>query len=208
MSNAQPIDLSAIPESQHGAVLALLQENGALKDANRRLEQLIAEQNHVMHGKRFGKLSEDDRQMAFEDLKAAVAEVETRKKQTAPSTTPPRRTRQRNLGHLPADLPRIERVIEPTSLDCSCGYGHMHRSGEARTFLHNGRVEMDSSSVENLIRTMALRRKNALFAGHDEGGHTWARIASLIATASRTTHRDLWQSVYEGGHGDPENLRV
>ena len=30
---------------------------------------------------------------------------------------------------------------------------------------------------------MALSRKNALFAGHDEGGRSWAPIASLIATA-------------------------
>lgn len=37
--------------------------------------------------------------------------------------------------------------------------------------------------VENRIRPIALTRKNALFAGHDEGGRTWARIASLIATA-------------------------
>mgnify|MGYP002174519231 CR=1 FL=1 len=27
-----------------------------------------------------------------------------------------------------------------------------------------------------------LNRKNALFAGHNEGGRTWARIASLIET--------------------------
>ena len=33
------------------------------------------------------------------------------------------------------------------------------------------------------IRPIALTRKNALFAGHDEGGRTWARIASLIATS-------------------------
>jgi transposase len=30
---------------------------------------------------------------------------------------------------------------------------------------------------------LALTRKNALFAGHDEGGRSWRRIASLIATA-------------------------
>ena len=93
MSSAPPIDLSAIPESQRTAVLALLQENGALKDANRRLEHLVAELNHVVHGKRSEKLSEDDRQLAFEDLETAVAEVETRKEQAAPSTTTPRRTR-------------------------------------------------------------------------------------------------------------------
>ena len=29
---------------------------------------------------------------------------------------------------------------------------------------------------------MVLNRKNALFAGHDEGAENWARIASLIET--------------------------
>ena len=52
-----------------------------------------------------------------------------------------------------------------------------------QTFLTDGRVEMDSNPVENLIRPIALNRKNALFAGHDEGGKAWGRIASLIETA-------------------------
>jgi transposase len=30
---------------------------------------------------------------------------------------------------------------------------------------------------------MALGRKNALFAGSDGGGHHWAIVASLVATA-------------------------
>lgn len=30
---------------------------------------------------------------------------------------------------------------------------------------------------------LALNRKNALFAGHDEGATAWGRIASLIETA-------------------------
>jgi len=33
------------------------------------------------------------------------------------------------------------------------------------------------------VRPIALNRKNALFAGHDEGGKAWGRIASLIETA-------------------------
>jgi transposase len=36
--------------------------------------------------------------------------------------------------------------------------------------------------VERKIRPIALNRKNALFAGHDEGGKNWGRIASLIET--------------------------
>lgn len=52
-----------------------------------------------------------------------------------------------------------------------------------QTFLQDGRVEIDSNVVENFIRPIALTRKNALFAGYDEGGRIWGRIASLIATA-------------------------
>jgi transposase len=43
-------------------------------------------------------------------------------------------------------------------------------------------VEMDSNPVENRIRPIALGRKNHLFAGHDEGGCSWALIASLVGT--------------------------
>nr|WP_309504601.1 transposase [uncultured Roseovarius sp.] len=61
---------------------------------------------------------------------------------------------------------------------------YIHRQwGGLQTFLYDGRVEIVSNAVENLIRPIALTRKNVLFAGHDEGGRTWARIASLIATA-------------------------
>ncbi|MDE0096746.1 MAG: IS66 family transposase [Gammaproteobacteria bacterium] len=50
-------------------------------------------------------------------------------------------------------------------------------------FLTDGRVEMDNNVIENRIRPLALNRKNALFAGHDEGAKSWARIASLVETA-------------------------
>ena len=62
-------------------------------------------------------------------------------------------------------------------------YIHRQWSG-LQTFLHDGRVEIDSNAVENLIRPFALSRKNALFTGDDEGGNAWGRIASLIATAT------------------------
>ena len=37
--------------------------------------------------------------------------------------------------------------------------------------------------MHDSIRPLALSRMNALFAGHDEGGRAWGRIASLIETA-------------------------
>jgi len=42
---------------------------------------------------------------------------------------------------------------------------------------------MHSNAIENLARPIALSRKNALFAGLDEGAAAWGRIASLIKTA-------------------------
>ena len=50
-------------------------------------------------------------------------------------------------------------------------------------FLDDGRIEIDSNTVERSIRGIALGRKNALFAGSDEGAENWACHASLIETA-------------------------
>src|SRR6056297_1163453 len=74
------------------------------------------------------------------------------------------------------------RVSAKSRLGEKLAYIHRHWEG-LQTFLHDGRVEIDSNGVENLIRPIALNRKNALFAGHDEGGKAWGRIASLIETA-------------------------
>ena len=49
-------------------------------------------------------------------------------------------------------------------------------------FLEDGRVELDSNSVERTIRPIALNRKNALFAGHEAGAQNWAILASMIET--------------------------
>ena len=49
-------------------------------------------------------------------------------------------------------------------------------------FLEDGRLELDTNPVENQIRSIALTRKNALFAGHEVGAENWAMLASLIAT--------------------------
>jgi transposase len=50
-------------------------------------------------------------------------------------------------------------------------------------FLIDGRVEIDSNIVEHAIRPQTITRKNALFAGSDGGGRTWATIATLLQTA-------------------------
>jgi transposase len=49
-------------------------------------------------------------------------------------------------------------------------------------YLDDGRIEIDSNVVERGMRTLALGRKNHLFAGSDDGGRYWAIHASLIET--------------------------
>jgi uncharacterized linocin/CFP29 family protein len=60
-------------------------------------------------------------------------------------------------------------------------YALNHRDGLLR-FLDDGRIDLDTNSVERAVRSVALSRKNALFAGCDEGAENWAAIASLIET--------------------------
>ena len=74
------------------------------------------------------------------------------------------------------------RVSPKSRLGEKLAYIERHWQG-LQVFVHDGRVEMDSNAVENRIRPLALNRKNALFAGHDEGAAAWGRIASLIETA-------------------------
>lgn len=58
-------------------------------------------------------------------------------------------------------------------------YGLNHWDGLIR-YLDDGRIELDTNAVERAMRPIALNRKNALFAGCDEGAEAWACIASLI----------------------------
>jgi transposase len=50
-------------------------------------------------------------------------------------------------------------------------------------FLHDGRVEIDSNTIERRHRVIATGRRNSLFAGSDAGARAWAIFTSLIQTA-------------------------
>lgn len=76
---------------------------------------------------------------------------------------------------------KLARIPKKSALAEAIRYGLKRREGLSR-FLGDGRIEMDTNPVERLIRPIALNRKNALFAGSDEGGANWGTIASLIET--------------------------
>lgn len=83
-------------------------------------------------------------------------------------------------------------------------YALNHRDGLVR-FLDDGRIELDTNSVERAARPVALGRKNALFAGSDEGAENWAAVASLIETCKingvepQSSLTDLHTRLVEGG---------
>jgi transposase len=76
---------------------------------------------------------------------------------------------------------QLRRVSAKSVIAAAFRYAFNHWEGLAR-FLDDGRIELDTNAVERSMRPIALSRKNALFAGHDEGAIHWACIASLIET--------------------------
>lgn len=75
-------------------------------------------------------------------------------------------------------------------------------------FLDDGRVELDSNTVERSIRPLALNRKNALFAGSDEGGDNWAVLATLIENCKLSginPHSWLAETLAKLANGHPAN---
>ena len=76
---------------------------------------------------------------------------------------------------------KLELISQKTKLAEAIRYTLSRRDGLSR-FLDDGRIEIDSNTVERSIRPIALNRKNALFAGSDGGAEHWAVVASLIET--------------------------
>jgi transposase len=76
----------------------------------------------------------------------------------------------------------LARISAKSALADAIRYAVRHWTGLG-LFLEDGRVEIDSNTVERTIRPIKLGAKNHLFAGSDGGAESWAVIASLIQTA-------------------------
>jgi len=97
-----------------------------------------------------------------------------------------RAVRQEKTVAIIADLEpwlreKLGLISQKTKLAEAIRYALSRWEGLTR-FLNDGRIEIDSNTVERSIRPIALNRKNALFAGSDGGAEHWAVVASLIET--------------------------
>jgi transposase len=103
--------------------------------------------------------------------KSAADRLAVRQTESKPLVTELRIWFEAQIAKLPARSPTAAAIR----------YALNHWDGLER-FLADGRIELDSNSVERSMRPVALSRKNSLFAGSDEGGENWACLASLIET--------------------------
>ena len=112
---------------------SIADEIGEIKARNERLEYLVKELRRALYGKKSERLDPDQLDLLLEDLETAVAKAETESDARSGGGRSARQPSQRNIGRLPEHLERIERVIEPESLECPCGCGEMVKIGEDRT---------------------------------------------------------------------------
>jgi transposase len=90
--------------------------------------------------------------------KSAEQRRAVRREQSAPHCEALKRFLEKQLGRVSAKAP-IAQAIR---------YALKHWQGLTR-FLDDGRIDLDSNIVERSMRPQVLTRKNALFAGHDDG---------------------------------------
>jgi transposase len=105
---------------------ALATERDVLAAQNERLLALLAKLKRMQFGPRSERLTEDQLHFAFEEIAATVAaneaEAEKKSPQRRAEATETRRTTR---GKLPAHLPRVEVVLEPSDTACPCCRGAM-----------------------------------------------------------------------------------
>ena len=98
-----------------------------------------------------------------------------------------RAVRQAESKPLMDDLKRrltalLEELSVKSTLAKAIRYTLGHWNG-LTMFLTDGRVEVDSNTVERTMRTIAQGRHSYLFAGSERGARNWAILASLLTTA-------------------------
>src|SRR4051794_38112927 len=109
-------------------------ERDAAQAEIEKLRLLIRQLQRGRFGRRSERLDPDQLQLGLEDLEQAAAAAEAAQEAASRSSNTPRspRPRRRNLGALPAHLPRIEVLLDVEDKSCPCCGGTLHVIGESR----------------------------------------------------------------------------
>src|SRR5215217_68971 len=97
-----------------------------------KLRLLIRQLQRGRFGRRSERLDPDQLRLGLEDLEQTAAAAEAAQEELAArnSTPPTPRVRRRNLGTLPAHLPRVAVLVDLEDKNCPCCGGTLHVIGE------------------------------------------------------------------------------
>jgi transposase len=110
----------------------VLAERDAAQAEIEKLRLLIRQLQRGQFGRRSERLDPDQLQLGLEDLEQTAAAAEAAQEAAARSSgaSRPARPRRRNLGALPAHLPRVEVLVDVEDKSCPCCGGALHVIGE------------------------------------------------------------------------------
>jgi transposase len=117
-------------QAKHDAVLV---ERDATQAEVEKLRLLIRQLQRGQFGRRSERLDPDQLQLGLEDLEQTAAAAEAAQAEAAARSSDaprPPRSRRRNLGSLPAHLPRVEVLVDLADKSCPCCGGALHVIGE------------------------------------------------------------------------------
>jgi transposase len=128
---------SALAEENARLKARLAETEAALADAveaQKRLESIVSELRREKFGSKSEKLDPEQFNLPLEDIEIAQGVLEAAQEKARDALKGKGAGKggkaNRNRGHLPKHLPRVERVIEPETTLCPCGCGEMARIGE------------------------------------------------------------------------------
>src|SRR3954447_572196 len=132
-------ELTDVVAQQNATIAALRIERDTVRSEHQaaraeieKLRLLIRQLQRKRVGRRSERLDPDQLQLGLEDLEQTVAAAEAAQEEAATRSGTPRvpRVRRRNLGALPAHLPRVEVLVDVEDKSCPrCG-GALHVIGE------------------------------------------------------------------------------
>src|ERR671912_1019258 len=133
----------ATPEIERDTVLAerdtalterdlVREERDAAQTEVEKLRLLVRQLQRGRFGRRSERLDPDQLRLGLKDLEQAAAAAEAAQEAASRSSDAPRppRVRRRNLGALPAHLPRTEVLVDVEDKSCPCCGGALHVIGE------------------------------------------------------------------------------
>src|SRR3954462_4502199 len=132
-------ELTDVVAQQNATIAALRIERDTVRSEHEaaraeieKLRLLIRQLQRGRFGRRSERLDPDPLQLGREALEQPAAAAEAAQEEAAARNSPPRppRVRRRNLGALPAHLPRVEVLVDVEDKSCPCCGEALHVIGE------------------------------------------------------------------------------